>query len=329
MRRDLGFGCAVLFALPFVGAGVGTLLIWGTIGGRRLLAEREALQARYPGEPWRWRPEWAGAIKDATRPGTYVIWIFAGLWNAVAITASVVALPRELAHGDRAGWFILLFPAVGLALLVAAIRATIRLRKFGVSTLTLDTLPGVTGHHIAGTVVAGPALDTRQAVELTLTSIRRVTTGSGRNRSTSETILWQDTRTSVPSRQGAAGVAILFRFALPADVAPCDDTRPADQTIWRLRAAAAVPGVDFDATFEVPVFRAPESGRTRTLEGDAIGDIRVSIGGQAGTTPFYQIQTVASSGRKTTLGGWIRDKREAEWLGSRIRGAVGAKKKDE
>jgi len=52
---------------------------------------------------------------------------------------------------------------------------------------------------------------------------------------------------------------IQVRFRLPLDVLPSDDTNSNDRIVWRLQVTAAVPGVDYSATFEVPVFRTPAS----------------------------------------------------------------------
>ena len=95
-----------------------------------------------------------------------------------------------------------------------------------------------------------------------LTCVRRVTTGAGKNRSTSERVLWQEEQRT-PGRQtrSAEGMvtSIPVAFELPADAEPCDSTNPRDQVVWRLSVSAEVPGVDYASTFEVPVFRTAES----------------------------------------------------------------------
>jgi hypothetical protein len=92
-----------------------------------------------------------------------------------------------------------------------------------------------------------------------LTCIRRATTGSGDDRSTSETVLWQEEQ-----QAAGAGVTIPVEFAIPADAAPCDPGMASDRTLWRLDVTADVLGIDYAASFEVPVFRTAESTRPRT-----------------------------------------------------------------
>ena len=92
-------------------------------------------------------------------------------------------------------------------------------------------------------------------IQTKLSCVRPRTTGSGKNRSTPETVLWQD------QHQTAGGMtdAIAVRFAIPADRRATDDTDPDDQIVWRLNTRAELPGVDFAAQFEVPVFKTTPS----------------------------------------------------------------------
>jgi hypothetical protein len=63
-------------------------------------------------------------------------------------------------------------------------------------------------------------------------------------------------------------------------------------------------------------------GRERTVDVSEIADVTASIGMQAGTTLYYDVAVVRRSGKKIKVGRSIRDKREAEWLAGRIKGAI-------
>jgi hypothetical protein len=252
-----------LFALVFGGVGLGGLgLLWV---GRGKLKEQEALKARHPDKPWLWQPDWvSGRIEDANRGTLWMSWCFSVFWNLVSFPVGFLASREALSKGNSAGYLALLFPLVGVGLLAWAIKTTIRYRKYGFSRLELATVPGVIGHTIAGTVRIGTVLESSDGFEATLTCVRRVTTKSGDDSSTSESILWQEECRirGEPSRD-AAGLTtkIPVAFHLPKDVLPCDSTDPNNRVLWRLRVAASVPGVDYDATFEVPVFRTEASER--------------------------------------------------------------------
>jgi hypothetical protein len=228
---------------------------------------------------------------------------------------------------------------------------------------------------------------------------------------------------------------IPIQIGIPADALPTDETSLQSQTIWRLNVDAEVPGVDFSAKFEVPVFRSalPETqpqtiaprpvvsapaertiGERETAEGldldfppfrarsvavstfvftafwiaaivfvihirapllvpivlslfglilvyltldllfgsslvrigadgvtiqqrlllfrseqrlpgADISDVRLKIGMQSGSgagQPYYNLEIVTRDGKSITAGKYLRSKREAEWLVSRIRERV-------
>lgn len=222
-----------------------------------------ALRARHPDAPWMWRADWAaGRIEDSNRSTLIAAWSFAGFWNLISLPAAFFAVRQALRDESYGVLFVLIFPAVGLALLVWAIRVTIRFRRFGVSRLELDAVPAPVGRTLRGTVFATGALEVPGGLRVILTCVRRVTTGAGKNRSTRERVLWQE-ETRVQGRQtrSAEGMmtSIPVAFDLPADAEPCDQTTPRNQVIWRLAVSAEVPGVDYASTFEVPVFRTANS----------------------------------------------------------------------
>jgi hypothetical protein len=149
------------------------------------------------------------------------------------------------------------------------VKATLRLRRYGVSVLELNTTPAAVGHGLTGVVRTTSALRVAGGFRVTLTCIRRVVRRSGKHRSTSETILWQEERRlagEVSRRPAGMTTAIPIAFAIPEDATPCDDRDPRDRVLWRLEVSASVPGVDYACTFEVPVFRTAESARARTPE---------------------------------------------------------------
>ena len=315
----LASGCLVLFGLPFAGVGVGSAVLlvtklyegdWKAAGflsifallfggagagvivvalvGRREAMRRALAAERHPAEPWLWRADWSsGSIEAAGRKGQYCLWAFAAFWNLIAWPTGVLVIRAALEQGNRLALIGLLFPVVGLGLLVAAARATIRERKFGVSVLELATKPGLVGHGLAGTVrAASDALPTSGYLA-TLTCVNVRTTGSGKNRSTTETVCWQDQET-VSGQRTASGAGrgiettIPVRFRIPPDVAPTDDTNPSDRTVWRLQVTAAVPGVDYTAAFELPVFRTEKSLEPVT------GDEEKLLGPAPESLPYQQ-----------------------------------------
>ena len=250
--------------LTFGGVGIGGIV--AAFAGRRKLEEGQAREGRNPGAPWLWREDWASRrIADGSRTQVWFAWGFAALWNLVSLPSAVLAVRAALNDGNRVALIALLFPLVGAGLLVWAVRATLRYQRYGVSLFELATLPAPVGHALEGTVRAPAELRPPEGFQVVLSCVRRVTTGSGRNRSTSETVLWQDER-----RVRATGTGIPIAFAIPPDAMPSDSTHASDRTLWRLAVSAEVPGVDYAATFEVPVFRTAASDQPRTDEERAV-----------------------------------------------------------
>jgi hypothetical protein len=210
-------------------------------------------------EPWLARRDWAsGRIEDGNRGTMVAAWILAGFWNLISLPAAFFAVRQALQDGKHGALVVLLFPAVGLGLLVWAIRATLRYRRYGISRLDLATVPAPVGRELRGTIMAPGMLETGDGLDLTLTCVRRVTRGSGKNRSTSETVLWQEQQRVRASRSRTAegmATSIPVAFRIPADAEPADTSDARDQVVWRLTVAAEVPGVDYRSTFDVPVFR--------------------------------------------------------------------------
>jgi hypothetical protein len=114
----------------------------------------------------------------------------------------------------------------------------------------------------------------------TLSCIRRYTTGSGKNRSTREEVQWQDQqRIALTSTHHHGGVRVPIRFSLPRDQKPSDPTDDDnDRMLWRLETRAEVPGVDYHAQFEVPVFRTAASPDLEHMSGDAFNGEAQQLG---------------------------------------------------
>ncbi len=87
-------GSKRMFALVF--GGVGLALAFGGGIGARKLAEKRELEARYAGQPWRWRADWsAGAVRSSSRATAYGTAGFAVLWNVVADSHRHLRVARD------------------------------------------------------------------------------------------------------------------------------------------------------------------------------------------------------------------------------------------
>jgi len=235
------------------------------------------------------RKDWAsGRLTGGGRAAMLGAWVFAGLWNAISIPSFVAAL-HKASSGEvgRAMLVVIgMFPLVGVGLAAIAVRQTLRWRKFGTSTLELKTLPGVIGGPLRAVLHAGPRLSDAERVALRLACVQRITSGSGDSRSTRENILWQFTREVRRAEFVAAqDVQVPAEFTIPFGSAPSDAETSDRMIVWRLSAEAAVDGVDYAESFEVPVFVTPESREDVTGDEEAIPQILTLPPGMEGAAP--------------------------------------------
>jgi len=250
-----------VLVLVFGGVGLG-LTAEALIVGRKARTEA-ALAAAHPDAPWLWKPEWtAGRIADSGRRALGYLVGFAVFWNLVSAPLCWHVLPVEVVgRGNRLALIALVFPLIGLLLIAWAVVAALRYRKFGRSVFQMASVPGVVGGQLAGVIRTSAKIRPEDGFRVTLSCIHRVSTGTGRRRSTSEKAVWQDERLVAHELLDGDPTqsAIPVLFDIPYESRTTDEGNSDDQTTWRLDAAAKVPGLDYSATFDVPVFKTPES----------------------------------------------------------------------
>ena len=273
LYRDLRWEMAALqmvFVLVFGGVGFG-LLIGGAVALRRERA-RAALAAAHPDSPWMWKSDWAaGQMVSSTKTAAVAAVLFAVFWNLVSAPLWFV-LPGEIWQRHNY-WALLglLFPAIGLVLICAALYCILRWLKYGQSVLQMADVPGRIGGQLAGVVRTSAKIRPEDGFHLALRCVRRITTGTGKQRNTIERVLWENEQTVMHELldDQTTVSAIPVVFEIPADREPSDESNPNDQIVWRLTASAKVPGIDYSANFDVPVFRTAENDANAAPEGGA------------------------------------------------------------
>jgi hypothetical protein len=115
-------------------------------------------------------------------------------------------------------------------------------------------------------------------------------TGSGKEQTTNEIVLWQDQK-NVPQNAlsvGPLGTAIPVDFGIPQDAYETDHEQARDQLVWVLQAKADVPGVNYSDKFEVPVFRTGSSATQVDSSNVASGFASSFSSAAAGTAPAFE-----------------------------------------
>jgi hypothetical protein len=153
----------LLFGALFVCVGVGIAVL--ARRGRRLAKQLEERKARHPDEPWLWNEAWSeGRLRYSARASMRYAWLFAIAWNAISLPIAFLAPGEFIEKGNHAAAIAVLFPAVGIGLLVWAVHATLRWRRFGESVFEMLRVPGVLGGELAGTLQVGGELSATEAI---------------------------------------------------------------------------------------------------------------------------------------------------------------------
>lgn len=248
------------FGVTFSGVGFGLLFL--VFAGRKRYGQQQQLQAEHPTEPWLWRADWAaGRVKSRTEGSMIGSWVLAVFLNLISWTITIVAVPAAVKQKGPSAYFMLVFPAIGILVLIHAIRKTIAFFEFGKTYFEMASVPGVVGRELKGCIQARFPHSPDHGVALRLSSVHRYETGSGKSQTTNEKILWRDD-VELNSGQlcpGPDGTTIPVAFHIPADAQPTEKLNVRDEFLWLLEATASVPGVDYHDVFEVPVFRTAAS----------------------------------------------------------------------
>ncbi len=297
LSRDMRWerlALGMIFPLAF--GGLGLFFLWALRRGARNEKQLESDRQRWPGQPWMWHEGWR--TPELVSNASAAMWLaisFAVLWNLISAPAAFM-VPGEIADGNWAALLALLFPAIGIGVIVWAVREVLRKRRYGDSVLRLDSLPVPLGGSLRATFEVPARLSDRE-LEIQLACVHRYRSGSGKNRRTQEDILWED-RQHAKARSGSqpGSTAARIEMALPHDQ-PVARRRPPDDTIvWRLTVEADEPGVDFKGEFELPVFETdvteaarenPQAALDQRIEPEAWRETGVEYGRAAAGQRFY------------------------------------------
>lgn len=311
-----------VWIFPVVGAGFALFGLMMAISGvsQAMTANKAtATQAAYANQPWMWRKDWAqGRAQSLAARSLGARWLFALIWNALWLFFffMIFASNRRVEHLPKAAYFMLLFPLIGLVTLFAALRSTVRVMRYGRTFLQLQTLPVPLGRSLKGTIEVPLPYPLPHGIHLSFTCVNRVTTGAGKQRSTTDYIRWRANKLlgSEQIMAGPSGSTIPIDFDVPRDMPGSDTSNNANAIYWFLRAQADVPGVNFDDKYEVPVFETSDSPTLQDWEAAQDSEershpasapirptVRVSAAPEGGTAFYFPAGRNFAFGMMVTL----------------------------
>jgi hypothetical protein len=251
-------GLIIALLFTFIGAG----LIFVAFSGYRRMQRLAAVEEANPASPWLWKPDWAARRANSQNKSKEIgLWILCVFVNAILLPGSLSGLPDLLNRLDPRAFILLAFDLAGAIIFAFALRATLRRRRFGRTYFEFYSLPFSPGGRLTGKIHLQLNTTAEHGIDLTLSCVRKTATGTGDDRTTAKTVLWQADQ-NVPSgaiTMDALGRTIPVDFALPADSYATNQDNLSDQVLWILHAQADVPGINYSDDFEVPVFRTSSS----------------------------------------------------------------------
>lgn len=251
-------GAAIALFISAIGAG----FVLVAFAGYSRLKKQAATEEANPSSPWLWRKDWADRKAESERKKTEITaWVACIFCNLVMIPVAVTLIPQLARRNDPRAFLILGFCSIGVILFVVASRATLRHRRFGNTYFEFDSLPFSPGGRLSGKIHLKLDAEAAHGIDLRLSCVRKMITGSGNSRSTVQTVLWQ-TEQNVSS--GSIGMSPFDRtipvdLPIPSDAYVTDHDISSDQVLWLLHAQADIPGIDYSDDFELPVFKTSSS----------------------------------------------------------------------
>jgi hypothetical protein len=253
----------VFFAFGLIFAAIGFGLMFATITAER---RRKAIHAKWDArtdggrKPWLVRDDWAaGKIKSTAGAQWKFLLVVGVIFTGITGAISVAAIPSGLAHGKPQVLFALIFPLIGLGILIVAARAWQARRRFGDCFFEPAQVPALLGGSLDGVILISVPITLEDNLYLKLSCLCRTVSGSGKERTAREDVLWDDEKVlrqdAGLSSTSAGGSEIPVHFRLPSNQ-PESVPRGNPAITWRLAAKSKMRGPNFGATFEVPVFRA-------------------------------------------------------------------------
>lgn len=260
-------GFKSIFLFVFGGVGLGLLIFVF-----RAAPEKDASKPEYQNSPWLLNDKWqTPTISSGSKTAMWGAWAFAAFWNLISAVVPFLVYREVMEKQNTIALVGLLFPLIGIGLLVWAIRRTLEWRRFGAAPVTLDPFPGSIGGHIGGTIDLNLPFDPAARFQLTLNNVQSYMSGSGKNRSRKEKAKWQDVL-AAHAEPGANGTRLTFRFDVPEGLDASDAERDASYHLWRLNLQAELPGTDVDRDYDIPAY--PTAVQSRHLSNQAVQKAR-------------------------------------------------------
>lgn len=262
--RDLRWGLMLLMSIfPLLFPLAGFLISLAGLAESRKTALVKKLAAQHPGEPWRWRQEWAGetiqpsgnALPAFLVAGGWILLVQMPLALAIMLSGTFVSEPLSA---------LALLPSLLACIPLAGAWKRLKTRlALGRPSLRLKQTPARPGHALEGEVRFDRVLSPREVIQAKLLCQSKRTRRNGNSTSTVTEALWEHTAllSAGDARREITGVALPLRVDIPRGL-PCDviGAEPSSERHeWMLQLTPTSGGKP--AELPLPVFVTAEEAK--------------------------------------------------------------------
>jgi len=242
------------------------------------------------------RPNGAGVLALLV---TAVIFLTIGM-IAVLNSENALKLPPNKEN------IALLFPFIGMCLLMFAVFLFLRNRKWRGSKFVMQTMPGVIGGRVSGVLIICGDLGRDTIIDVTLVNEQQRTNRSRKKTNTSTSYLFKH-QIQVNSDQiqrtgsgytlpGALAIEIPLDVEIPYEAKDETDNYKSGRNSycyqWKLKVKADIPGMDLELQFVLPVYRTEASDPSiNQAKFDTVDAAAAVAAHQAGKLHFNEIKT--------------------------------------
>jgi hypothetical protein len=245
-----------VFALTFPAIGAG--LVFGGLIGAGISRKENLLKQSHPGEPWRWKRDWAGdTIPERASHWAPALHLYT-LWSALIISCLIAATWLSGAFRESpSSWWVLVFAGFWCIPAMMSFRRLRQRMMIGKARFEPSRIPIQPGSTLDGAIVLDRPLPLRAIAEISLICERTVsTTSSNSENSVSTERVWSRS-TQIPSLEltrDVSGFRIPLSFPIPAD-APVSGGEPGPGGTHAWKLELKVPATPIRAAFDLPVFQ--------------------------------------------------------------------------
>lgn len=259
---------AVIYrAVPPVVAGVAIMMVNGPVFFISMVAlgffapvkKVALLRNRFPGQPWKWRTEWAESTIPEHGASVWPAFHAYSLWSGLVFLPLIAAMITDGSFGSPMSLLSLFpFAVQGLCCVFMWFFSLKRIRHrmaVGETRLELSPWPVNPGGLLQGHLLLGRPLPACGVMEFDLVCEKSIARKSS-SRATTEKI-WCHRESVAMDRvsRDIAGYRLPVRFTLPGDAPESSREKDAELEFkWQLEFA--VPGTAIRSKFEIPVYHA-------------------------------------------------------------------------